>query len=113
MLGQLVKGLGVDHIVWGTDAVWTGAPQWQIEALRRLEIPEEMRRKYGFAPLGAADGPVKMAIFCDNSARLYQFTRPKRVSLAQDSVTSAKAAYDLLGEGRTNLRYGYVQPRAA
>jgi hypothetical protein len=31
MLGQLVKGLGADHVVWGTDAIWTGAPQWQIE----------------------------------------------------------------------------------
>ena len=36
--------LGADHGVWGTDAVWTGSPQWQIEALRRLEIPEDMRR---------------------------------------------------------------------
>ena len=63
MMGQLVKGLGADHIVWGSDAVWTGAPQWQIEGLRRLEIPVQMQEKYGFAPLGAADGPVKNAIF--------------------------------------------------
>ena len=59
LMGMLVKGLGADHVVWGTDAVWTGAPQWQIEALRRLEIPEDMQKKYGFAPLGPADGPVK------------------------------------------------------
>ncbi len=39
MLGQLIKGMGVDHVVWGTDAIWTGAPQWQIEALRRLRDP--------------------------------------------------------------------------
>ena len=30
LMGTLVKGIGADHIVWGTDAVWTGAPQWQI-----------------------------------------------------------------------------------
>ena len=52
-MGTLVKGLGADHVVWGTDAVWTGAPQWQIEGLRRLEIPEDMQKKYGFAPLGS------------------------------------------------------------
>ncbi len=109
MMGQLVKGLGADHVVWGSDAVWTGAPQWQIEALRRLEIPEEMQKKYGFAPLGAADGPVKNAIFGDNSARLYHFTRAQRASLAGDKVALAKAEYDLHGEGRTNLRYGYVR----
>jgi hypothetical protein len=59
VMGTLIKGLDPDHVVWGTDAVWTGAPQWQIEALRRLEIPEDMQRKYGYRPLGPADGPVK------------------------------------------------------
>src|SRR5438477_11618237 len=48
MLGQLVRGLGADHVVWGSDAIWTGSPQWQIEALRRLEIPDDMQKKYGF-----------------------------------------------------------------
>jgi uncharacterized protein len=23
----LIKGLGVDHVCWGTDALWTDAPQ--------------------------------------------------------------------------------------
>ena len=109
MIGQLVTGLGADHVVWGTDAVWTGAPQWQIEALRRLEIPEEMQKKHGFAPLGAADGPVKSAIFGGNSARLYHYKPEQRAALASDFVATAKAAYDLHGEGRTNLRYGYMQ----
>ena len=116
MMGQLIKGLGVDRVVWGSDAVWTGAPQWQIEALRRLEIPEAMQKQYGFAPLGAPDGPVKRAIFGDNSARIYQFTPQQRASLAGDKVALAKAEYDLHahleGRGRTNLRYGYMQPAA-
>ena len=45
LMGTLVKGLGADHVIWGTDAVWTGAPQWQIEGLRRLEIPEDMQEQ--------------------------------------------------------------------
>jgi predicted TIM-barrel fold metal-dependent hydrolase len=113
MLGQLVKGLGFDHVVWGSDAVWTGAPQWQIEALRRLEIPEEMQKKHGFAPLGAADGPLKNAIFGGNSARLYNFTPQQRAALDGDSVALAKAEYDRHGDGRTNLRYGYMRPSQA
>ena len=48
--------MGADHVCWGTDAIWTGSPQWQIEALRRLEIPEDLQKKYGLAPLGPADG---------------------------------------------------------
>ena len=117
MMGQLVKGLGADHVVWGSDAVWTGAPQWQIEALRRLEIPEEMQKKHGFKPLGAPDGAVKNAIFGGNSARLYHFTPQQRAALEGDKVAVAKAEYDqyahLDGRGRTNLRYGYMQRPAA
>jgi hypothetical protein len=108
MLGQLVNGLGADHIVWGSDAVWTGAPQWQIEALRRLEIPEDMQKKHGFKPLGAPDGPVKNAIFAENSARLYHFTQGMRAGLENDIVARAKRIYDEQGDGRTNLAYGYV-----
>jgi hypothetical protein len=107
MMGILIKGLGADHVVWGTDAIWTGSPQWQIEALRRLEIPEDMQRRYGFAPLGPADGPVKTAIFGGNSARMYRYDR-RRAGLDTDAVTRAKADYALNGPSRSNLAYGYV-----
>jgi len=52
MMGSLIKGLGHDHIFWGTDSVWYGSPQWQIEAFRRLEIPEDMQKKHGFCSVG-------------------------------------------------------------
>jgi uncharacterized protein len=107
LMGTLVKGLGADHIIWGTDAVWTGSPQWQIEGLRRLEIPEDMQKKYGFAPLGAADGPVKTAIFSGNAARLYGYQ--KHADLATDRFAVIKAEYERQGAARSNLRYGYVR----
>ncbi len=66
---------------WGTDAISTGSPQWQIEALRRLEISEELQKKYALKPLGPADGPVKTAIFGGNNARLYNFTPQQRAAL--------------------------------
>jgi uncharacterized protein len=107
MMGQLIRGLGADHVVWGTDAVWTGSPQWQIEALRRLEIPEAMRAKYGFAPLGPADGPVKRAIFGENSAHLYKYDVHK-AGLDNDRFAALKASYERAGRDPSNLRYGYV-----
>ena len=108
MLGQLIKGMGADHVCWGTDAIWTGAPQWQIEALRRLEIPEDLRRRHGFAALGAADGTVKNAILGDNNARLYAYTAPQRMALADDRIAEARAAYERDGTARTNLAYGFA-----
>jgi uncharacterized protein len=71
VLGTLLKGFGSDHVCWGTDSIWYGSPQWQIEAMRRIEIPAEMQKQYGDQGLGPADGPVKTAIFGGNSARLY------------------------------------------
>jgi len=108
MMGALVRGMGADRVVWGTDAIWTGSPQWQIESLRRLEIPEDMRAKYGFAPLGAADGPVKRAIFGDNNARLYGLSAAQRAAVAGDKVSDWKGLYDRHGGDRTNLAYGYA-----
>lgn len=72
ILGTLIKGLGRDHILWGTDSVWYGSPQWQIEAFRRLEIPEDLQKKFGFQALGPADGETKTMIFGGNAAKLYK-----------------------------------------
>lgn len=71
VLGTLIRGLGPDHVCWGTDSVWFGSPQWQIEAMRRIEIPEGLQKQHEFKPLGPVDGPVRNAIFGENSARLY------------------------------------------
>jgi len=107
LMGILVKGLGPERILWGTDAVWTGAPQWQIEGLRRLEIPEDMQQKYGFKPLGPVDGPVKTAIFSGNSARLYGLEKQAGL-YRRDRFAQMKTEYEATGPGRSNLRYGYV-----
>ena len=108
IVGALVKGLGADHVLWGTDALWTGSPQWQIEGLRRLEVPEDLQKKFGFQPLGPADGPVKTAIFSTNSARLYNYQAPASWSKL-DRFAALKEEYIESGPRRTNLRYGYVR----
>ena len=109
MMGQLVKGMGADHVCWGTDAIWTGSPQWQIEALRRLEIPDELQRKFGLSPLGPADGPVKSAIFGGNNARLYDYGPKQMAELDGDGISRYKVVYEREGAGRTNLAYGYAK----
>ncbi|WP_108648364.1 amidohydrolase family protein [Polynucleobacter rarus] len=108
MMGQLIRGLGQTNVVWGTDAIWTGSPQWQIEAFRRLEIPEEIRRRYGYKPLGEANGPVKNAIFGENNARIYNYSAKQRAELAGDKILQAKNIYEKDGPNRTNMSYGYV-----
>ena len=109
LLGTLIKGMGVDKVIWGTDSVWYGSPQWQIEALRRLEIPADMQKKFGFAPLGEADGNVKNAIFGLNAAPLYNLEEELKFGpLRQDKVDQMKQQYRTAGIGRSNVAYGYV-----
>ncbi|WP_020177351.1 amidohydrolase family protein [Methyloferula stellata] len=108
-LGILLKGLGPERVCWGTDALWTGSPQWQIEGLRRLEIPEDMQKRYGFTPLGDANGPVKTAIFSGNNAKLYNIDLKKAdLDLRGDRFALIKSDYEREGPDRSNLRYGYI-----
>ena len=80
-----------------------------VEALRRLEIPEAMQQRHGFTPLGEADGPVKRAIFGENNARLYEITPAQRAALAGDRFAVARAAYEAEGPSRSNRTWGYVR----
>jgi uncharacterized protein len=117
LLGTWIKGLGADHVVWGTDSVLHGSPQWQIEALRRLEIPEDMQKKHGFAPLGPADGAVKNQLFGYNSARVYNLElRTEYRPFTMDQFAQLKQAYRLAGkldELRDNAAYGFIAKRSA
>jgi hypothetical protein len=114
MLGILIQGLGADHVLWGTDSLWFGSPQWQIEAFRRMEIPEDMQRKYAFAPLGPADGPIKRAILGENGARVYGVSKPHAdAHWQQDALASRRVAYRAGGAQRSNLAYGFVRRTSA
>ena len=68
ILGQLMKFMGPDRILFGSDSVWYGSPQWQIDAFWRFQIPEEMRKKYGYPELTQ---DAKRKILGLNSAKLY------------------------------------------
>jgi uncharacterized protein len=113
-VGTLIKGMGVDHVLWGTDSVFYGSPQWQIEAMRRLEIPEDMQKKYGFAALGDANSMTKQLIFGANAARLYRLNlkaadNAPMPAYSEDRLATLKRDYELAEKDPTNLRYGYVR----
>ena len=68
VLGKLLKHVGEDRVVWGTDTLWYGSPQSQIQALRAFEITPEFQERYGYPALTPA---IKNKIFGGNSMRLY------------------------------------------
>src|SRR6185503_5861228 len=65
LLGQVIAAFGADHVLWGTDSIWYGTPQWQIDAFRRFEIPDALIAAHKYAPLTRA---VKEQIFGLNGA---------------------------------------------
>jgi predicted TIM-barrel fold metal-dependent hydrolase len=110
LLGILIKGLGHDHVIWGTDSVWYGSPQWQLEAFRRIEIPEDMVHKFGYSPLGSGTGEVKSTILGQNAARLYELDPEltKNSYYANDKLAEAKARYLKDGGEPSNMVYGFL-----
>ena len=106
LLGQVIGAFGADHVLWGTDSIWYGTPQWQIEAFRRFTIPEALGEKYGYAPLSRT---VKEQIFGLNAARVFGVdVHATRNAIPQDYLSRIKMAY--LDEGATPSHrwYGWV-----
>jgi len=115
VLGTLVRDLGADHVIWGSDTVWYGSPQWQIEAMRRLEVPEDMRAKYGMPSLGGPNSLTKQAIFGLNAARLYNVgvqsasEMPDMPNFSEDKIAQLAQQFREEGGVPSNKRYGYVR----
>lgn len=68
-IGKLLKYLGPDNIVWGTDAILGGSPQGQIMAFKAFSITAEYQDKYGYPEL---TDDIKRKIFGLNAAKLYR-----------------------------------------
>jgi uncharacterized protein len=103
LLGQIVDAFGVDHVLWGTDSIWYGTPQWQIDAFRRFEIPAALVDKHGYAPLTRA---AKEQIFGLNAAKVFGVdVAAKRNEIPKDYLTRMKMAY--LDEGATPSHHWY------
>lgn len=68
VMGKLLRALGPERIVWGTDSIWYGSPQPLIDAFRAFRIPESMQEQFGYPPLDAA---TKECVLSSNARRLY------------------------------------------
>jgi len=106
LLGQIIAAFGADHVLWGTDSIWYGTPQWQIEAFRRFEIPTSLVEKYHYAPLTRGE---KEQIFGLNAARVFGIdVTAKRNEIPKDYLTRMKMAYLDEGAAPSHHWYGWV-----
>jgi hypothetical protein len=53
-LGKLLRAVGDDNVLWGTDSIWYGSPQDQIQAFRSFQIAPELRERHGYPEITPA-----------------------------------------------------------
>lgn len=90
-LGKLLRYLGEDNILWGTDSIWYGSPQDQIQAFRTFQISPELRERHRYPEITPA---IRARIFGLNALKIYPVAREVLdVHLAGDAVARARENY--------------------
>lgn len=68
VLGKLLRYVGEDNVLWGTDCIFYGAPQDQIQTFRSFEISSEFQERFGYPELTRER---KAKVLGLNGARVY------------------------------------------
>ncbi len=100
VLGKLLVAFGADNVLWGTDSIWYGSPQGQIEAFRAFEITPEFQDRYGYPALTA---DVKAKILGLNAARLYGVDVTGSSSLRRESGETRERRREFDERGLSSL----------
>jgi predicted TIM-barrel fold metal-dependent hydrolase len=91
-LGKLLRRVGENNVLWGTDSIWYGSPQDQIQAFRAFQIAPELRQRHSYPEITPA---LRAKIFGLNA------TKPYGIEL--DEVIR-RAAADPIGRERPAYR---------
>ncbi|MFT5140114.1 MAG: hypothetical protein ACI9H8_002041 [Lysobacterales bacterium] len=77
--------------MWGTDCLFYGSPQDQIQAFRSFQISEEFQEKYGYPKI---TDEIRAKVFGLSSAKIYGIDPVEVATVAQvDALGRAKINY--------------------
>ena len=113
VLGKLLKYVGEDNVLWGTDCIWTGSPQPQIVAFRTFKMDPQ----FAAAVRLPGSSPTRSSARSSgsNAARLYGVD-PVEAALQDRAATRSSACAwprtDMEGDTH-ELRYMPRNPTAA
>ena len=91
-LGKLFKSCGENNVLWGTDSIWYGSPQDQIQAFRTFQISAALRDKHGYPQITPA---LRANVFGLNALKIYPVT---------DDVLKQHLRSDRIARERGNYR---------
>ena len=91
LIGKLVKACGPTNVLWGTDSIWYGSPQDQIQAFRTFQIAPQLRDRHGYAEITPA---MRANIFGLNALRIYPVPDGVlRMHVKRDKIALERATY--------------------
>src|SRR5262245_6069462 len=90
-LGKLFKYVGESNVLWGTDSIWYGSPQDQIQAFRAFQISPELRAKHGYPEITPQ---LRAKVFGLNATRPYGISAEDvRKYTRRDRIARERLAY--------------------
>ena len=91
LIGKLVAHIGEDNVLYGSDCIWYGSPQDQIQAFRAFQISERLREQYGYAEMTPM---LRAKILGLNAARLHGIEVDEVLRRARrDAIEERRAKY--------------------
>lgn len=91
IVGKLVKHIGEKNVLYGSDCIWYGSPQDQIQAFRAFQISEEFQEKFGYAAMTPA---LRAGILGLNATRPYGIEADEVIKRARnDRIEQRRGAY--------------------
>jgi len=110
LMGRNIRHFGSDHVLWGTDCLWWGSPQWAIEAFKRFQISDELCERFGYEKITDED---RRNILGLNAARLYGIDPQARLTEMPEDVLGRLRATYIEADGPTQFRshaaHGWVR----
>src|SRR5215468_9012142 len=90
-LGKLFRYCGENNVLWGTDSIWYGSPQDQIQAFRTFQISPELRAKHGYPEITPA---LRAKVFGLNAAKVYGISAAEiKKYTRRDRIARERLAY--------------------
>ena len=86
-LGKLINYCGENNVLWGTDSIWYGSPQDQIQGFRTFQISEEFQERHGYPAMTKA---LKAKIFGLNATKPYGISMEEVQRRASNDALSAR-----------------------
>ena len=103
LIGKLLVHLREDNILWGTDSLWYGNPQDQIQLFRALQISEEFQEQFGYPAL---TDDIKAKIFGANAARVFGVDLPDvACNIDETAIEQLRAEREINYRPTTNRTY--------